>query len=118
MVYRALEITNKENKEKIQVELEEKIKEFIEETQEKKYVLSCSAILCYKKKEYEQTNDWKKSKGFFCSQLIAAAYLKCGIMNYNKGSNGYLPGSFGHNKNLHITDNYSLGPEIIIDFSA
>lgn len=117
MVYRELEIKG-ENKGLLEKELCTQIEDFIAETQYKKYVLSCSAILCYKKKEYEQANNWKRSKGFFCSQLIAASYLKCGILKYDQGTSGYLPGSFSHHKSLHMTENYALGPEIVIDFSS
>jgi hypothetical protein len=120
MVYRELQINGDTTNEKelIQAEIEEKTEEFINETQNKKYVLSCSAILCYKKKDYERKNNWKDSKGFFCSQLIAAAYLNCGILQYKKGTSYYLPGSFSHGKKLQLKETYSLGPEVIIDFST
>jgi formate dehydrogenase assembly factor FdhD len=119
MVYREL-IIKMEFKQckKFENELEIKVDEFIKETQRKKYLISCCAICCSSKAEYERKNEWTKSQGFFCSQLVAAAYLKCGIMTYTKGTGYYLPGAFSQSKNnLELNENFSLGPEIIIDFS-
>lgn len=102
--------------------IHDKIKEscdnFIKDTQKKKYVFSCCALCCSRKKDYEEKNEWTKSKGFFCSQLVAAAYSYCGIIKYTKSSKKYLPGYFSSVSNyLELEDRYSLGPEIIVDFT-
>ena len=120
MVYRELRI-NMESKQKTKYEeeLQKKCDEFINETQNKKYTLNCCAICYAKKREYERKNEWKQSEGFFCSQLVAAAYLKCDIIRYSHGTAQYLPGNFSHDKTsqLELQDNFSLGPEIILEFS-
>lgn len=119
MVYREL-IIKMEDKQKLKFEeeLEKNTDDFIKITQKKKYSLSCCSICCGFKKDFEEQNDWIKSDGFFCSQLVAAAYLRCGIMQYTKGTGFYLPGSIGHNKkDFVLNDNFTLGPETIIDFS-
>lgn len=121
MVYREL-IVNMEEQQKTKYieELEENCEYFIKETQRKKYKLSCSAICCASKNDYEKNNEWDKSEGFFCSQLVAAAYLKFNILKYTKGTGNYLPGSFSHGQaiDLHLNENFALGPEIIIEFSS
>jgi hypothetical protein len=120
MVYRELIIKMEDKqKRKFENELQEKCDSFLKETEKKKYELSCCALCCARKREYEKNNDWSKSKGFFCSQLVAAAYLKFNIIKYTKGTGYYLPGSFANDKTmeLNLEENFSLGPEIIIDFS-
>lgn len=84
---------------------------------DKKYALPLSVICCPNKKEFEKKNDWSKSEGFFCSQLVAAAYFKMGIINYDRCSIRYYPGDFSQNSNLDFNPDFSLGPEIIVDFS-
>jgi hypothetical protein len=120
MVYRELLIEMDEKRKKaFEEEMKENCDNFVKETQKKKYILSCCSLCCPSKKDYEYKNEWSKSDGFFCSQLVAAAYLKCGIMKLNKGSNYYLPGNFAQSKDsLELVDGFSLGPEIIIDFTV
>ena len=119
MVYREL-IINMEEKQKLKYEEEliENCDLFIKETEKKKYTLSCcGGICCSKKKEFEKNNEWSKSDGFFCSQLVAAAYIKCNILKYYKGTGNFLPGNFAQDQRLELHDNFSLGPEIIVEFS-
>ncbi len=119
MVYRELIIDAQgEEKEKIQKELQANAELFHKETTRKNYTLNCCNIICTKKKAYEENNEWGKSDGFFCSQLVAAAYLRCGILTYDKGTGFYLPGSFSQShKNMILQKPYSLGPEVILEFT-
>ena len=119
MVYRELVINmDEKQRKKFESVLEANCDEFVKDTQKKKYTISCVAICCGGKKEHEKLNNWKQSEGFFCSQLVAAAYVKCGILEYDSGTGSFLPGAFGHHKNLKLTKNFSLGPEVIIEFST
>jgi hypothetical protein len=118
MVYRELIINLEESeKKKFELTIDRLTEDFIHETQKKKYVLHCCNLCCGGKVDNEKKNDWRKSDGFFCSQLVAAAYVKCGIMPYTLGTGYYLPGHFAHEKDLGLNDNFSLSPEIIIEFS-
>jgi hypothetical protein len=111
--------TSEEEKALTQEKLKESCDTFIKDTQKKKYRFSCCSLCCAKRKDYESKNEWGKSKGFFCSQLVAAAYSYCGILKINKSSKKYLPGSFSSMSNdLELNEKYSLGPEIIIDFTT
>lgn len=119
IIYREL-IYNTENEEK-KKELKEKIAEnldeFLGKTKDMKYALPVSIICCPGKKGYEEKNDWTKSKGFFCSQLVAASYLNMGILDYEKCTLRYFPGSFAQTSSIPLKAEFSLGPEIIVDFS-
>jgi len=119
MVYRELIYgSNKEDRDPFQEKLKESCDIFIKDTERKKYIFSCCALCFSRKKEYEIKNEWNKSNGFFCSQLVAAAYLYCGILKNNKSSKKYLPGSFSSSSNhLEFDEKFSLGPEILIDFT-
>jgi len=101
----------------IRTELSNKLEEFLLKTKNAKYRLPLSIICCPGKKSYERFNNWEKSKGFFCSQLVAAAYLNMGILSYEKATANYLPGKFSQENMLPFTDGFNLGPEFIIDLS-
>lgn len=97
--------------------MEDNLQQYLIQTKDKKYVLSSSIICCPGKKEHEQKNEWNQSEGFFCSQLVAAAYMKMGIIKYEKSSLRYFPGSFSQKSSLVLSENFFLGPEMIVDFS-
>jgi len=120
MVYRELKV-NMEDKQKKKFldEIETNCDLFIKETQRKRYYLNCLNFFCGKKKEYENKNDWAQADGFFCSQLVAAAYLKCNILKNKNGAGAFFPGSFAdiQGNELELYDNFEFGPENIIEFS-
>lgn len=118
---RKLIIKNKENEDDVIEEIEFKIVDFIKRIEKKPYRLSINKILCVgNPKQYEKNNEWEKCKGFYCSQLVAAAYMYCGIMEIKYGAGKYKPGHFSLNKTneyLSLKDNFELGSEFIIEFS-
>lgn len=120
MVYRELIIDlPSPQKEKYLQEIEDKISNFIKETEGKKYTLNICSILCGGKiKGFEAKNEWKQSKGFFCSQLLIASYIASGIVPLDKESGSYLPGDFSQKSSLKLKQNIYLGPEVIIDFTS
>ena len=120
VVYRRLNIEEKNYKKKIEIQsrIENETEEFIEQVKDKKYYLSlCDILFKGKPKEYELNNEWEKAEGFSCSSLIAAYYIKLGIMKFTKTVHSILPGDFQENKQLHFQHGFSLGPEKIIEFS-
>ena len=56
-----------------------------------------------------------EKKGFFCSELIAAAYVRLGLLPENVAASYYWPGNFSTEKDLPLID-ASLGDELLIDF--
>ena len=122
MVFRELLINLPEpQKGKKQRDIEIKLENFIKATEGKKYILNVCSILCGgEPKDYEKKNDWKKSNGFFCSQLLIASYIASGIVTVNKESGSYLPGDFSDKTSgaFKLAKDFYLGPEIIIDFTT
>ena len=122
MVFRELLIDLPEpQKGKVQRDIEIKLDNFIKATEGKKYILNVCSILCGgAPKDYEKKNDWKKSNGFFCSQLLIASYIASGIVTVNKESGSYLPGDFSDKTSgaFKLAKDFYLGPEIIIDFTT
>ena len=122
MVFRELLIDLPEpQKGKVQRDIEIKLDNFIKATEGKKYILNVCSILCGgAPKDYEKKNDWKKSNGFFCSQLLIASYIASGIVTVNKESGSYLPGDFSDktSRAFKLAKDFYLGPEIIIDFTT
>jgi len=119
IIYRELiyNIQNESSRRELKEKIEENLDDFLLKTENKNYTLPVSIICCPGKQNFEEKNDWKNSKGFFCSQLVAAAYLNMGILEYDRCSLRYFPGNFSHSSNLPMKSEFSLGPEIIVDFS-
>ena len=120
MVFRKL-ILDKliiENKNEFYEELNKNVNEFIESTKGKQYSLKEIQICCHgKMKEHQRQNKWDKQHGFFCSQLVAAAYHKCGLISDNINAGHYLPGTFSRYSDMKLEKGCSLSPEYIVDFS-
>ena len=63
-------------------------------TEKKDYNLSLSELMCdHKPKPFESEGNWKESKGFFCSSLVAASYMSLGMLPVKFTSGKYLPGN-------------------------
>jgi hypothetical protein len=57
-------------------------------------------------------------KGFYCSQLVAGAFMYSKVMETKFSSGRYLPGSFSvlkTNNYLALNKGFDFGPEYIID---
>ena len=90
-----------------------------DELKGKDYYLSIPRFICCNSPEdYEYEKEWSKAQGFCCSALVAAMYLKLGIMKITKSVHSVRPGDFEQDRNRVIfEEGYSLGPEKIIEFS-
>ena len=122
IVYRRLlyDSTDKDKLRQIQNDLEKKSNEYIEETKKKDYALSVGAVICWgKPREFEQKNEWKKSKGFSCSSLLTGAYYKMGVLEITHDTRSILPSHYSQRDHTTLTmsPGFSFGPEEIIEFS-
>ena len=115
IAFRELIYENK-NEEKI---IEEKSKKFLKEIEGKNYYLSISRFLCCQKPDdYEYEKKFEESKGFCCSALVAALYIKIGVAKLQKSVHSVKPGDFEQRRNrIYFEKGYSLGPEKILEFS-
>ena len=76
-------------------------------------------IIDRKPKEYEISGEWEKAKGYCCSALTAAYYIYIGVMKLEKSVHCIKPGDFEQDRNrVTFLPGFSLGPEIIIEFST
>jgi PH domain/Permuted papain-like amidase enzyme, YaeF/YiiX, C92 family len=100
IVYRKLTVKNQD-------EAIFDIKEFIMDTQGKRF--NASVIKLIIKKE---TNE---DEGYFCSELVATAYKKAGILPKNIYSSRYWPGNFADERPINLI-NASLGPMTELNF--
>ena len=119
--YRRLNIEEKnyEKKMEIQENIENITEQFLIEVMNKKYYLSiCNILFKSKPKKYEIDGEWEKADGYSCSSLVAALYIKLGVIKLEKSVHCIKPGDFEQNKNLYFQPGYSLGPEKIIEFSG
>ena len=91
-----------------------KVEEFIEKTEDKKYLFKKSGFFC--------TSKMKKNyiirKAYSCSELMAACYYYAGIITDLLEAKNYLPGHFSKKGSLPFINGFSLGQEYIIDFSS
>ena len=121
IAYRKLNYENKDLQKKSENmrDFEKNCLKYIEEIKGKNYYLSIPRFLCCKSPDsYEYEKDWNKAKGLCCSALVAAIYIKMGVVKLEKSVHSTRPGDFEHDRNrLTFEEGYSLGPEKIIEFS-
>jgi hypothetical protein len=101
-----------------QKNIEIKCNEFIKMTKGLKYTLSGCGFCCKcSMKKYGKDKKWGEYKGYFCSQLVAAAYNHMGLLTDEIDIGYYLPGSFSKDYDLELKNGIELSVEYIIDFS-
>jgi hypothetical protein len=83
------------------------LESFVEGVQGMKYHLSAMKLLT-------KPND--DTEGYFCSQLVAAAYKTLGLITSEAPSSGFWPGDFSSERSLELQGAY-LCEEQVIDFA-
>ena len=120
IVYRRLHIEaeNKKEFKNMQKEIEAKFEQFVKETKDKKYYLSIQNLVFCDGIDQDQVNgEWSNMKGFSCSALAAAFYIKIGAIKQERNIHSARPGDFQDNKNiLKFNQKFSLGPERVLFF--
>lgn len=116
-------LTDREEKGSLIDDTERKIIEYIQTTEKMPYRLTCTDIFCKGGPgQKEKNREWNKMKGYYCSSLVAGAYIHSGILcSSNKSATKYLPEHFSEKlspRKLVFNPNFSLGPEIILDFTG
>jgi hypothetical protein len=94
----------------------ENLEGFIKNVVGKKYELSAGKLFgADAKDDLNDLND--KDRGYFCSELIAAAYKALDLLPKQKGSNKYWPGDFCQSKMYKLNNEATLGPEFRVNFT-
>lgn len=90
----------------------DRFNKFVTIVEGKKYRINPMKILGRKKHGRKSLKD---QGGFFCSELVAAAYIYMQLLPVKKAANAYWPKHFAESCSLPLI-NASLGPEKLIDF--
>lgn len=85
---------------------------FVKEVKGMKYQISAKKLISNK----DETNHNLKN-GYFCSELVAAAYKSLDLLPSSPPSSKYLPGHFSANKSLPLQNHSKLGNEMLINFN-
>lgn len=101
LVYRPLEY---ERSGKMLRELEV----FIREVRGMQFQLSAAKLM-------GKSSDSETQKGYFCSELLATAFKRCGLLRPEAVASKYWPGHFSTEKRLEL-QSAELGEELQIDF--
>jgi hypothetical protein len=105
LVYRRLEYDRKED-------MLSGLQEFLEDVKGKKYKLTASKLLRRSKNKTPGTEE-----EFFCSELVAAALKKLGLLPSQIPACNYLPGSFARASKLALLQGAEYSDEFLIDFT-
>lgn len=101
IVYRHLEVS-------LTDEMLKSLQSFVDSEQGKNYFISAKQIVCKKGDE---------ENGYFCSQLVAAAYKCMGLLPSSVSSASFWPGHFSSSNELHMCYDAFLAEEQVIDFN-
>ena len=87
------------------------MKDFVSSVQGAKYNLGIRKLLT------KQTFEASAEKGFFCSELVAAAWQKTKILNREKAANKFWPTDFAEGGVVEksLMQGWTLGPTVLID---
>mmetsp|Transcript_29375 Transcript_29375/g.29105 ORF Transcript_29375/g.29105 Transcript_29375/m.29105 type:complete len:125 (-) Transcript_29375:3-377(-) len=85
------------------------IENFIKAVKGMKYNISPRKLIRNKE-------DNSKKQGFFCSELVAAAYKSIGLLPEKPPASKYWPGDFSEKKKIQLLKGARCGEELIIDF--
>lgn len=92
-----------------------KLQKFLDHAYGKTYKVSAEKLL--KKESLVLDGEDFKDRTFFCSELVAAAYKRLGLLPKDRSSTQYWPGSFSMEEDLNLLDGAALSQEYLLDFS-
>ena len=81
---------------------------FIREVRGMQFQLSAAKLM-------GKSSDSEAQKGYFCSELLATAFKRCGLLRAETVASKYWPGHFSTEKRLEL-QSARLGEELQIDF--
>ncbi|CDW74624.1 UNKNOWN [Stylonychia lemnae] len=94
------------------------IEDFVQQSVGKKFKVNASKLL-RKKCESDTQSVIKGDKTYFCSELVASAYKRLGILEYELAASKYWPGDFSQEngeKQVKFLNGAKLGEELLLDF--
>ena len=109
MVYRRLHYKLSED----EVEL---LEDFAQKVRGKKYKMNLTKMW-RQKSNRDASENIKDTKSYFCSELIASAYKRIGLLPSDISATQYWPGTFSIASDIEYEKEATLGDEYLIDFS-
>ena len=94
----------------------EQLEDFAQKVRGKKYKMNPVKIW-RKSSNRDASGDIKESKSYFCSELVASAFKRIGLLPENVSATQYWPNNFASNSTLNLQKDAYLGDEYLIDFS-
>jgi hypothetical protein len=104
VMYRHLEVERS-------AELLGNLEAFMIEVESKKYGITAMKVL---KREASAPG---QEESYFCSELVAAAYRRLGLLPAEMSSAQFWPRDFSSTRQLPLQGGASLGDELLIDFT-
>lgn len=93
------------------------LEDFAQKVRGKKYKMNLVKI-CRTKSKRDAAEEIKENKSYFCSELIASAYKRIGLLPEDVSATQYWPSAFSARANMELMkENAWLGEEYLIDFS-
>jgi uncharacterized protein YycO len=92
------------------------MEDFAQKVRGKKYKMNLVKIFRTKSNR-DGAEEIKENKSYFCSELIASAYKRIGLLPEDISATQYWPGSFAADANMVLNKDAWLGDEYLIDFS-
>lgn len=102
LVYRPLEYERNE-------QMLRTLEEFIREVRGKRFKLSAAKLI-------GKHRESSAEEGYFCSELLATAFKRCGLLTQESVASKYWPGHFSTEKKVDLVGEARLGEELLIDF--
>jgi hypothetical protein len=94
----------------------ESIESFVVENLDKEFGIGIGKLFKFQSVMHK-TEEEKKSRTYFCSELVAALYKAMGLLEKGKSCTQYYPVHFSESSNLPLLKG-TLGPEQIICFDT
>lgn len=92
-------------------ELLRNLEDFLEDVLSKKFGINAFKLLS------RTTSEPGQEESFFCSELIAAAYRRLGLLPSDVRSAGFWPRDFSKARNLPLQGEAALSDEMLVDFA-
>jgi len=91
------------------------VHDFVKQTLGKPFKLNAHKLFRSKNEE-DKDECIKPTKSFFCSELVATAYKRLGLLEEDKSASKYWPGDFAGD-NIALLEGASLSKEFTLTFS-
>jgi len=94
----------------------EMLEDFAQKVKGKKYKMNAVKI-CRKSSNRDASDEIKETKSYFCSELVASAFKRIGLLPPDVSATQYWPSNFSVDSKCELLRDAYLGDEYLVDFS-